>query len=81
MHLPGTMETLNENRTTEMKRRIAGISIGATIGALLGAGTGIVGGFGGVSGMFVFAVIGGIIGLLAVPDARQIGSFLRSFRK
>jgi hypothetical protein len=53
--------------------RLTWTIIGAFIGAFLGAGTGIVGAFGGVPGLIVFAVIGGVIGFLATPDIHRIG--------
>lgn len=64
-----------------MRNRIIGIVVGAICGAFLGAGTGVVGAFGGASGLIVFALIGGIVGLLAVPDAVRLAAKLRHLRK
>jgi len=57
-----------------MVRRLVGTIVGALIGAFLGAGTGIVGAFGGISGLIVFALIGGTIGFLATPNISKLGS-------
>jgi outer membrane lipoprotein SlyB len=55
-----------------MFSRLIWTVVGAFVGAFLGAGTGIVGAFGGVPGLIVFAVIGGVIGFLATPDINRI---------
>jgi len=55
-----------------MVARLIWAAVGALIGAFLGAGTGIVGSFGGVSGLIVFALIGGVVGLFAAPDIQRI---------
>jgi len=60
--------------------RLTWTIIGAFIGAFLGAGTGIVGAFGGVPGLIVFAVIGGVIGFLATPDISRLGKRVRKMR-
>jgi hypothetical protein len=54
--------------------------VGALIRAFLGAGTGIVGAFGGVSGLIVFTAIGGVIGFLATPDFSSLGKRVRKMR-
>lgn len=64
-----------------MRNRIIGIVVGAICGAFLGAGTGVVGEFGGVSGLIVFALIGGIVGFFAVPDAVRLTARLGRLRK
>lgn len=55
-----------------MFSRLIWTVVGASVGAFFGAGTGIVGGFGGVPGLIVFTVIGGVIGFLATPDINRI---------
>ncbi len=55
-----------------MRKRLLWTFLGALIGAFLGAGTGVVGSFGGVSGLIVFAVMGGVIGFFAAPDIQRI---------
>lgn len=64
-----------------MRHRIIGIVVGAICGAFLGAGTGVVGAFGGVSGLNVFALIGGIVGFFGVPDAVRLTAKLGRLRK
>lgn len=48
--------------------RLVGICVGAFLGIFFGSGTGIVGAFGGVAGVTIFATLGGICGFFAVPD-------------
>ena len=55
-----------------MFSRLIWTVVGAFVGAFLGEGTGIVGAFGGVPGLIVFAAIGGVIGFLATPDIHRI---------
>ena len=65
-----------------MVGRVAWTIVGLLLGAFLGAGTGIAGAFGGVSGLTVFALIGGVIGFLASPDiSRLAGRFWISRNK
>lgn len=61
-----------------MKIRIFGLIIGALLGVLFGGGTGIVGSFGGVAGVYVFATLGAILGFFASTD---VASFLSKFTK
>ena len=58
-----------------MKVRLIGILAGALLGVIFGGGTGIVGAFGGVAGVYVFALLGSLIGFFAAPD------ILKVFRK
>jgi len=60
-----------------MKRRIIGVIVGALCGVLLGGGTGIVGAFGGLPGVYVFVILGAVIGFFATPD---ISRFLKHFK-
>ena len=62
-----------------MKIRLVGIIIGALVGILLGSGTGIVGSFGGVAGVYIFAALGAVIGFFASTDIW--GLFRKLFRK
>ena len=48
--------------------RLFGSLIGALIFTFLAAGTGIVGAFGGIKGLFVFPVLGAVIGFFAAHD-------------
>ncbi|MEE4210263.1 MAG: hypothetical protein V2I43_13480 [Parvularcula sp.] len=65
-----------------MLGRLIWTFVGALIGASLGAGTGIVGAFGGVSGLIVFTAIGGVIGFFAAPDISRFAKrIVRLFRK
>lgn len=57
-----------------MKKRISFTLAGAFFGAFFGAGTGIVGAFGGISGLIVFTILGGIVGFLATPDISRLAS-------
>jgi predicted lipid-binding transport protein (Tim44 family) len=61
-------------------KRLIGTLVGALVGAFLGAGMGIVGAFGGISGLTVFTIIGAFIGFLAVPDIQKIGSRFGNLR-
>jgi len=61
-----------------MKIRLIGIVLGVILGLLLGGGTGIVGAFGGVAGVYVFSILGAIIGFFAAPD---ITNFWRKLRR
>lgn len=61
-----------------MKLRIFGSLAGCLLGAFLGTGTGIVGWFGGISGVLVFTMLGGLIGFLAAPDSKRVIEFFRS---
>lgn len=54
------------------RNRITGIVVGAICGAFLGSGKGIVCAFGDVSEVIVCTLIGGIVGLSAVPDAVRL---------
>lgn len=65
--------------------RLVGICIGAFVGIFFGAGTGIVGAFGGVAGVTIFATLGGICGFFAVPDVvrtfERLGLLWKKVRK
>ena len=54
------------------QNRFIGIVVGAVCGAFLGVGTGVVGAFGGVSGLIVVALIGGIVGFFAVNNVVRL---------
>ena len=65
-----------------MLSRLVWTFVGALMGAFFGAGTGIVGAFGGVSGLIVFTAIGGVIGFFAGPDISGFAKrIIRLFRK
>ena len=60
-----------------MNARMLGMLGGGLLGLAFGSGTGIVGLFGGVAGVFVFTPIGAIWGFSAGPDiARFISNWL-----
>lgn len=54
--------------------RCVGVLSGAMIGAAFGGSSGIVwgGGGGGMAGAALFTVIGGIVGLLVIPDLKWL---------
>jgi hypothetical protein len=57
------------NSESRMKARFLWLVIGGLIGTFLGAGTGVViGGGGGVPGIWVFGFLGALVGVLAAPD-------------
>lgn len=55
-----------------MKTRLLGLVIGALIGAFSGTGTGVViGGGGGMAGVWVFGILGAVVGVFAAPDVEK----------
>ncbi len=65
-----------------MKVRLLGLVIGALIGAFLGTGTGVViGGGGGLRGLWVFSALFGIISLFAAPDVVRLWGWLKGMWK
>lgn len=67
------------NLGARLRLRFFGFVIGGLIGAFLGEGTGVViGGGGGMRGLWVFLVLFGAIGLFAAPDAMRFWGWLMS---
>lgn len=56
-----------------MKVRTIGLIVGTLLGAFLGAGTGVVvGGGGGMAGVWVFGFLGALLGVFAAPDVVRL---------